>query len=257
MRRSTKRSTLFAAFSLLMLSGSSAISGELEVVLKQIRNYIDIDEERMECTLFFDVHNRTDARIDKLSLSLSARGSAALPLAVVEGPALEVEAVPPGGVLSDQVGPVFDGGYGFCEIDFIEVTDKHLVECETAQGRCQHTIKVSSEISDVDFRVGKDFGNSPSTFLFGSASTASAGAGASRDAPSPEEMFVLGLKHFRGEGVIQDYVYAHMWFNIAASRGLNVAKTERDKVAAEMTDAELAEARKLARQCVNLGYQGC
>jgi uncharacterized protein len=51
-----------------------------------------------------------------------------------------------------------------------------------------------------------------------------------------------------GQGVPQDYVIAHMWFNLAASGGHKNAVQGRDMVAAKMAPAQLAEAQKLARE---------
>jgi uncharacterized protein len=54
-----------------------------------------------------------------------------------------------------------------------------------------------------------------------------------------------------GQGVPQNYVAAHMWFNLAAVRGgigdKDTAKN-RDTVAAKMSPAQIAEAQKLARE---------
>jgi len=47
--------------------------------------------------------------------------------------------------------------------------------------------------------------------------------------------------------VTQDYVQAHMWSNLAAAGGLNVGAL-RDRLAKQMTPAQIAEARKLARE---------
>ena len=60
-------------------------------------------------------------------------------------------------------------------------------------------------------------------------------------------MLALGRLHVQGLGVLQDYVEAHMWFNLAASRGEAAALEERDAVAAKMTPEERADAQKLAR----------
>ena len=60
-----------------------------------------------------------------------------------------------------------------------------------------------------------------------------------------------------GEGVPQDYVYAHMWLNLAASNGGETAAKNRDIVAGLMSAAQIAEARKLARKCVAKNYEGC
>jgi len=61
-----------------------------------------------------------------------------------------------------------------------------------------------------------------------------------------------------GQGVPQDYVYAHMWVNIAASSGQsNNASKNRDIVAKEMTPSQLEKAQDLARECVRKKYKGC
>lgn len=60
-------------------------------------------------------------------------------------------------------------------------------------------------------------------------------------------MLALGRLYVKGLGSPQDYVRAHMWFNLAASRGESRAIRERDALARKMTAAERAEAQKLAR----------
>ena len=60
-----------------------------------------------------------------------------------------------------------------------------------------------------------------------------------------------------GDGVIEDDVYDHMWLNIAASSGNKNAVKNRDIVAKGMTPAQIAEAQKLARECVRKKYKGC
>jgi TPR repeat protein len=60
----------------------------------------------------------------------------------------------------------------------------------------------------------------------------------------------LGIIYATGKGVPQDYVIAHMWFNLAAVSGdkSDNAAENRDKAAAKMTPAQVAEAQKLARE---------
>ena len=60
-------------------------------------------------------------------------------------------------------------------------------------------------------------------------------------------MLALGRALVAGVGVPQDYVEAHKWLNLAAGLGNLDAVAERDALAAEMTAAERAEARGLAR----------
>ena len=65
--------------------------------------------------------------------------------------------------------------------------------------------------------------------------------------------FNLGGMYERGRGVPQDYVQAHMWFNLAASRfppgeDHDQAVENRDIIAKMMTPAQISEALKLARE---------
>jgi TPR repeat protein len=50
----------------------------------------------------------------------------------------------------------------------------------------------------------------------------------------------------QGTGVPQNYVRAHMWFNLSAARGNTTAIGPRNTVASRMTAAQIAEAQKLA-----------
>ncbi len=56
----------------------------------------------------------------------------------------------------------------------------------------------------------------------------------------------------RGRGVPQDFIQAHMWFNLAASRSSGETRDKsaeiRDFLAARMTPDQIAEAQRLARE---------
>ena len=67
----------------------------------------------------------------------------------------------------------------------------------------------------------------------------------------------LGASYALGRGVMQDYVRAHMWMNIAASSGNKRSVKNRDIVAGRMTPADISMAQKLARECVRKNYKGC
>ena len=69
--------------------------------------------------------------------------------------------------------------------------------------------------------------------------------------------FYLGVMYGLGKGVVQDNVYRYMWFNIAASEGNQIARAYKDIIAKEMTPSQIAEAQKLARECVAKDYKGC
>ena len=67
----------------------------------------------------------------------------------------------------------------------------------------------------------------------------------------------LGAMYGNGQGVIQDYVRAHMWANLAASKGSKVAAENRERNAKKMTTQKIAEAQKLARECQARDFKGC
>ncbi len=58
----------------------------------------------------------------------------------------------------------------------------------------------------------------------------------------------LGGLYDNGEGVIQDDVMAHMYWNVAAVSGDKDAAKNRGIIAKRMTPSQLAEAQKLARE---------
>ena len=70
---------------------------------------------------------------------------------------------------------------------------------------------------------------------------------AAANAGDSRAMLALGRLYLKGLGAPQDYVLAHMWLNLAASRGERAAVSERDALAARMTPSERAEAQKRAR----------
>jgi TPR repeat protein len=69
--------------------------------------------------------------------------------------------------------------------------------------------------------------------------------------------YELGVMYANGRGVIKDYVYAHMWSNIAAAYGNTDAEKNRVMFERIMTMPQIAEAQKLARECVQKKYKGC
>ena len=89
---------------------------------------------------------------------------------------------------------------------------------------------------------------------------------------NPTAQYNIGMMYVKGQGALQDDIYAHMWLNIAASNGIanaveleelaanswaNMAIVMRDLTAKTMTTEQLAEAQKLARECVKKNYKGC
>jgi TPR repeat protein len=63
-----------------------------------------------------------------------------------------------------------------------------------------------------------------------------------------EALYNLGLAYSTGQGVRQDYVAAHKWFNLAAMKGVNEARTWRAQLSREMSSGQIAEAQRQARE---------
>ena len=67
----------------------------------------------------------------------------------------------------------------------------------------------------------------------------------------------LSVMYAFGKGVPKDYVYAHMWGNLAAANGDGLGGMLRDDYERKMTPADISAAKKLARECVRKKYKGC
>ena len=63
-----------------------------------------------------------------------------------------------------------------------------------------------------------------------------------------DAQYNLGILYENGGGVPQDYVQAHLWFNLAAAQGYKEASKNRGIIADKMTPAQIAEAQRLARE---------
>jgi uncharacterized protein len=60
--------------------------------------------------------------------------------------------------------------------------------------------------------------------------------------------YTLGLFYDNGLGVPQDRVTSYMWFDLSAAQGKEGAAAFRDLIARRMTQAQIAEAQRLARE---------
>lgn len=63
-----------------------------------------------------------------------------------------------------------------------------------------------------------------------------------------DALFELGLIYSTGRDVDADLVTAHKWFNLAALRGNKAALEYRKELAREMTEYDVAEAQRRARE---------
>lgn len=68
---------------------------------------------------------------------------------------------------------------------------------------------------------------------------------------APEMLYELGLMYAAGRDGEEDLIAAHKWFNIAAFRGVMLARARREEIAEEMSRAQIAKAQREAREWLN------
>ena len=96
------------------------------------------------------------------------------------------------------------------------------------------------------FSVWADYESGQQAWESGRSAEALVEWQAAADEGDRRAMLALGRLYLQGIGVLQNYVEAHKWFNLAASRGEMDAVAERDTLTQKMTAEERAEAQKLA-----------
>ena len=67
-----------------------------------------------------------------------------------------------------------------------------------------------------------------------------------------EALYRAGLQFSLGEEVELNLVEAHKWFNLAASKGHDVARDLRQEMADQMSQDEIRKAQKAAREWLRL-----
>lgn len=67
----------------------------------------------------------------------------------------------------------------------------------------------------------------------------------------------LGRMHANGMGVPKSYLKAHVWYDIAVINGSAPGVFGRRYAFKQLSEAELAEAKELARMCIDSDYQDC
>ena len=70
---------------------------------------------------------------------------------------------------------------------------------------------------------------------------------AQAEAGRADALYDLGLLYSTGQGVDQDFIQAHKWFNLAAIRGVSRATVDRAELARDMNRHDIAEAQRQAR----------
>ena len=69
-----------------------------------------------------------------------------------------------------------------------------------------------------------------------------------------DNLYKLGLIYSTGQGGASDLIQAHMWFNLAASRGSQAAKDCRRELADMMSKDEIAQAQRAAREWLSVTH---
>jgi uncharacterized protein len=57
----------------------------------------------------------------------------------------------------------------------------------------------------------------------------------------------LGAMYDNGQGILQDYALAHMWFNLSGSNGNKLAVKNRDRIEKLMSPSQIEKAQDMAR----------
>ena len=67
----------------------------------------------------------------------------------------------------------------------------------------------------------------------------------------------LGVMYFNGEGVLTDTKRAYMWFNLGGYNGDELAGENKDKIAKNMTPADISKAQDMSSRCLESNYTDC
>jgi len=67
-----------------------------------------------------------------------------------------------------------------------------------------------------------------------------------------DALYNLGLAYSTGQGVAVDFIAAHKWFNLAAMKGVELAKNWRAQISREMNTGQIAEAQRQAREWLSM-----
>jgi uncharacterized protein len=71
----------------------------------------------------------------------------------------------------------------------------------------------------------------------------------------------LGFMYLEGRGVVQDYMRAYIWFNLAAALlsgdDLRTATSMRELASKDMTSAQIEQAQEMARKCQESNFKNC
>lgn len=69
--------------------------------------------------------------------------------------------------------------------------------------------------------------------------------------------YSLGYMFAVGYGAVENYILAHMWANIASANGNSDAQEMRNLIAAQMLQADVTTAQRMASECMASNYENC
>jgi TPR repeat protein len=67
----------------------------------------------------------------------------------------------------------------------------------------------------------------------------------------------LGVNYVTGEGVLTDNRRAYMWWNLAIYNGNEGAVRNKNKIAKQMTPADISKAQDMSSLCLESNYTDC
>ena len=70
-------------------------------------------------------------------------------------------------------------------------------------------------------------------------------------------MNLLGGASEKGHGDVQDFVRAHMWYNLSSSLDDDGGREFRDRIAKRLSGEDILYAQKLARECQQRQFKDC
>jgi TPR repeat protein len=73
----------------------------------------------------------------------------------------------------------------------------------------------------------------------------------------PRAQHDLGLMYLNGTGVLTSIRRGYMWWNLASYNGNELASENKDKIAKEMTPADISIAQDMSSRCLESNYTDC
>ena len=67
----------------------------------------------------------------------------------------------------------------------------------------------------------------------------------------------MGYMYDIGKGVLTDTKRAYMWYNLAGYNGSEIGSKNKDKLAKQMTPADISKAQDMSSRCLESNYTDC